>query len=1343
MSNILGVGKTLELVEGLRATVRDIAGRAEKLNQELAARSNQERRQRERAAAAHAAELESALAEAQAGFTAAREAATARFDQRKDRVGKAYQSSKDKCLQRVEEETGAHKYELQKRMLQAERDRDAGYANTATALQDFKASLAGEDQALTQLESEVHSAFKGYRSLSRLLAGAAAKAQAASTKDENQMLAALRDSLEKTRADLRRFRRHLVLRLFKYWAGWLIIFLCLVPLIFQHWGYNRASQWKAAWAVLAGVVVLFGARYLSRRQALPLATAIAEGLGNARRLHDAAFARSDAHYAEEVERIKTEFETTTRTVDLELRKTVARAGERRVACRMASDGKAFRALERNERLYRARLQKLEREHADAADQLKRTAEVRRKAEAEASAGREQKFTAEHKAHWQELEAEWRRRIEPVYASVAAANAAAEKLFPPWQPPLLQSWAPPKQFSAAARFGQLEVDVDELSDLHGRDKHPALPGPPKFSAPLTLVYPEQGSLLFEAGGAKRAEAIGALNNVILRLLATSPPGRLNFTIIDPVGLGQNFAGIMHLADYEEQIINSRIWTQSVQIEQKLADLNEHMEKVIQMYLRNEYATIAEYNEQAGVIAEKYYFLVIADFPANFTDVAAKRLLSIANSGSRCGVYTLIHWDQRHPLPADFIPEELRKSSVCVTVKDGQFVIPPKPQPGTQPGRDASPRRPQSAQHSGAGHSGRLGEAALPGTRLLLDAPPTPEYAIEFVQRVGQSSRDSSRVEVPFEHVAPPEPEIWSEETTGELRVPIGRTGATKFQYLAIGKGTCQHGLIAGKTGSGKSTLFHVIITNLALWCSPEQVEFYLVDFKKGVEFKCYAANRLPHARVVAIESDREFGLSVLQRVDDELKRRGDLFRKLGVQDLAGYKRAGGKEKLPRSLLMIDEFQEFFVEDDKVAQTASLLLDRIVRQGRAFGIHVLLGSQTLGGAYTVARTTLGQMVIRIALQCNEADAYLIMDDNNPAPRLLSRPGEGIYNDMAGMLEGNSPFQTVWLPDQVRDGYLKKVRALADQEEIRNPKAEGRGAETDGEPRYPGPIVFEGNAPADVKENGVLQRLLNAKALKPAVAGRIWLGAPNSIKGPTEAVFNRQSGNNLLIVGQREETSLALLTIGLVSLAAQYPLGKARFILCDSTPPGTPQRDFIERVLQAIPHPVKLARQGELPELMKDLSAEMKERGEAPDPEAAPPVFLFIHDVQKYTKLRFEEEFGFSTPDPDAPPNPGVLLNDLVCEGTRLGFHVIATCDTYNNVNRYLSRKAFSEFEMRVLFQMSASDSASLIDSPKASLLGLHRALYYNQQEGYLETFRPYALPGNDWVEQVAANLARLLK
>jgi len=174
------------------------------------------------------------------------------------------------------------------------------------------------------------------------------------------------------------------------------------------------------------------------------------------------------------------------------------------------------------------------------------------------------------------------------------------------------------------------------------------------------------------------------------------------------------------------------------------------------------------------------------------------------------------------------------------------------------------------------------------------------------------------------------------------------------------------VIVGSSGSGKSTLLHAMITNLAIHYSPDEIHFYLVDFKKGVEFKAYAEQQLPHARVIAIESEREFGMSVLQRLDEELKRRGDRFRDCGVQDLKGFRDAHPEVHLPRIMLIIDEFQEFFVKDDKIAQDASLLLDRLVRQGRAFGIHVLLGSQTLAGAYTLARSTLGQMAVRIALQ-----------------------------------------------------------------------------------------------------------------------------------------------------------------------------------------------------------------------------------------------------------------------------------------------------------------------------------------------------------------------------------------
>ncbi|HEX5399938.1 MAG TPA: hypothetical protein VFY06_12915 [Verrucomicrobiae bacterium] len=49
---------------------------------------------------------------------------------------------------------------------------------------------------------------------------------------------------------------------------------------------------------------------------------------------------------------------------------------------------------------------------------------------------------------------------------------------------------------------------------------------------------------------------------------------------------------------------------------------------------------------------------------------------------------------------------------------------------------------------------------------------------------------------------------------------------------------------------------------------------------------------------------------------------------------------------------------------------------------------------------------------------------------------------------------------------------------------------------------------------------------------------------------------------------------------------------------------------------------------------------------------------------------------------------------------------------------------------------------MESPEDSTLGLHRALYYNDREGYTEIFRPHARPGNQWIEEVADFLARHL-
>ena len=537
---------------------------------------------------------------------------------------------------------------------------------------------------------------------------------------------------------------------------------------------------------------------------------------------------------------------------------------------------------------------------------------------------------------------------------------------------------------------------------------------------------------------RAVALQTLQMVMTRLLITQPPGRVRFTIIDPVGLGQNFAGFMHLADWDDALVGGRIWTSSEHIEQRLANLTDHMETVIQKYLRNEFETIDEYNAQAGELAEPYRFLVISDFPVNFTDDSIRRLNSIAASGARCGVYTLIAHDRRAPLPGGVNLDDLIAHSVNLS----QETVAATPASPSDENGDAGIAATNASSHF------VWKDDVFSQFPLAIDEAPSEQRMTEILTAVGQAAKDANRVEVSFATIAPDEQEFFTEHSDNDLHVAIGRMGATRLQMFRLGRGVAQHALIAGKTGSGKSTLLHALVTNLAMWYSPDEIEFYLVDFKKGVEFKTYATHQLPHARAIAVESDREFGLSVLQRIDAELTRRGELFRKVGVQDLASYRQtvkgsgvrvqgSGNADvnhsslnpeprtpnPIPRTLLVIDEFQEFFSEDDKLAQDASVLLDRLVRQGRAFGIHVLLGSQTIGGSAGLARSTIGQMAVRIALQTTEADSQLILGDNNSAARLLSRPGEAIYNDQGGLVEANSPFQVAWLPDEQREVYLTR--------------------------------------------------------------------------------------------------------------------------------------------------------------------------------------------------------------------------------------------------------------------------------------------------------------------------------
>jgi energy-coupling factor transporter ATP-binding protein EcfA2 len=588
-------------------------------------------------------------------------------------------------------------------------------------------------------------------------------------------------------------------------------------------------------------------------------------------------------------------------------------------------------------------------------------------------------------------------------------------------------------------------------------------------------------------------------------------------------------------------------------------------------------------------------------------------------------------------------------------------------------------------------------------------------------------------VPFARIAPPQAEWWRGyrldgnfvDAAESLRVKLGPAGASKAQELVLGgKGTSQHALIVGRTGSGKSTLLHTLITNLALTYSPDEVQLYLIDFKKGVEFQSYARARLPHARVIAIESEREFGLSVLQGLKQETDDRGTLFTSRGASNIAEYRSRTGKP-LPRLLLLVDEFQLFFAEDDAIASQSAQIIDHLVRQGRAFGVHVILASQTLAGSYALPRTTVDQMSVRIALQCSDADSRLILADDNPAARLLERPGQAIYNTANGRSEGNNFFQVAYLDQESKE----LERALADLRAHADANA-GKYAAFE-------PIIFEGNVPGKIEKNQALAKLLAGQSLV-SKAPVIWLGDPVAIRDAVTVSFRKQSGANLLVIGQNEEAATGLLSAALLALAAQLRRDAEPGIhLLDFSQGDDANADFYTQLSGRLAQPITIGKRRQMAGILDHLAGEVQRRL---DNERAvqPALFLLVHGLQRARDLRQEDSFSSfaSFSGEPASANPAQQFATILRDGPEVGMHTIVWCDTVTNLNRTLERRLLREFALRVAFQMSAEDSSTLLDSPVASKVGPNRAYLYSEDEGRLEKFRPYGLPPAEWLATLKA-------
>ena len=171
------------------------------------------------------------------------------------------------------------------------------------------------------------------------------------------------------------------------------------------------------------------------------------------------------------------------------------------------------------------------------------------------------------------------------------------------------------------------------------------------------------------------------------------------------------------------------------------------------------------------------------------------------------------------------------------------------------------------------------------------------------------------------------------------------------------------------------------------------------------------------------------MSVLQSLDGEIKRRAELMKRhtAGRANITEYRSATG-ERLPRVVLVMDEFHELFEEDDALGQQAFQAFSNIVRQGPFAGVHTVVASQTLSSMPAMDRGTLSLLPMRVAFMCNDTDADLVMGDSNREVKALSQQGEGIFNPSRGEPSHNKPFRGMYIAPDQRSGRLSALEEKA---------------------------------------------------------------------------------------------------------------------------------------------------------------------------------------------------------------------------------------------------------------------------------------------------------------------------
>ncbi|HHY2677490.1 TPA: FtsK/SpoIIIE domain-containing protein [Bacillus toyonensis] len=255
----------------------------------------------------------------------------------------------------------------------------------------------------------------------------------------------------------------------------------------------------------------------------------------------------------------------------------------------------------------------------------------------------------------------------------------------------------------------------------------------------------------------------------------------------------------------------------------------------------------------------------------------------------------------------------------------------------------------------------------------------------------------------------------------LPVVVGRDQFGNMIVYDMVEANTPHLLIAGETGSGKSSMVRVVISTLIQYMSPDKLHLYLGDLKSS-EF--HFLRRVKHVKEVCME---EIEMKImLQKVWKEIRERRKLMEEYEVDHIDEYNKLNPGKQKPYLLLAIDEVA--MLQDEKECMST---IEKISAVGRSLGVFLMLSMQRPDAKVLDGKLKLN-MTVRMGFKCADSINSNIM--GTPGSENLEQSGQMILK-LNGLKKVQAPYLELSNAKQIVEPYRVPKEDIA----LQNPPQE----------------------------------------------------------------------------------------------------------------------------------------------------------------------------------------------------------------------------------------------------------------------------------------------------------------